>query len=182
MKLENAGFQLPQKERITPTRLFNTSALPLDLSGVDVPANPDFYPSSKQSKSTRRSATAPSTKQMQMVASARAMNGTILKVIMIPRPGFGCVLTLQSKPAPIQSIYQLTVSSLPECNCPAFKDMISKFGRKRNSFMYCKHLYFIFVKVSNADPKVDLFIHAPTFSFNEVKLILEGGLLTLSTS
>ena len=29
VKLENAGFQLPQKERITPTRLFNTSAPPL---------------------------------------------------------------------------------------------------------------------------------------------------------
>ena len=119
---------------------------------------------------------------MQMVASARAMDGTILKVTMIPRPGFGCVIMLQSKPAPTQSIYQLTVSSLPECNCPAFKDMISKFGRKRNSFLHCKHLYFIFVKVSNLDPEVDLFIHAPTFSFNEVKLILEGGLLTQSTS
>ena len=28
VKLKNAGFQLPQKERITPTRLFNTSAPP----------------------------------------------------------------------------------------------------------------------------------------------------------
>jgi len=36
--------------------------------------------------------------------------------------------------------------------------------------------------VSNANPEVDLFIHAPTFSFNEVKFILEGGLLTQSTS
>ena len=182
LKLENAGFQLPQKERITPTRLLNTSAPPLDLSGVDVPTNPDSYPSSRQSKATRRSAIAPSAKQMQIVASARAMDMTILKVTMIPRPGFGCVLTLQSKPAPTQSIYQLTVSSLPECNCPAFIDMISKFGRKRNPFLHCKHLYFVFVKVSNADPEVDLFIHAPTFSFNEVKFILEGGLLTHSTS
>jgi hypothetical protein len=182
VKLENAGFQLLQKERITSTRLFNTTAPPLDLSGVDVPTNPNSYPSSKQSKTTKRFATAPSTKQMQMVASARAMDGTILKVTMIPRPGFGCVLTLQSKPTPIQSIYQLTVSSLPECNCPAFKDMISNFGRKRNSFLHCKHLFFIFVKISNTDPEVDLFIHAPTFSFNEVKFILEGSLLIQSTS
>jgi hypothetical protein len=43
--------------------------------------------------------------------------------------------------------------------------------------MNCKHLYYIFVKVSNLDAEVNLFIHAPTFSFNEVKLILEGGLL-----
>ena len=182
LKLENGRFQRPQKARITPTRLFNTSAPPLDLFGVDVPANSDSYPSSRQSKAMRRYATAPSTKQIKMVAFAQAMDGTILKVTMIPRPGFGCVLTLQSKPAPTQFIYQLTVSSLAECICPAFKDMISKFGCKRNYFMHCKHMYFIFVKVSNADLEVDLFIHAPTFSFNEVKLILEGGLLIQSTS
>jgi hypothetical protein len=174
LKLVNAGFLLAQKERITSTRLFNTSAHPLDLSGVNVPANPDSYLLSKQSKFTRRSATASSRKQMQMVASAQAMDETILKVTMIPRFEFGCMITLQSKPAPKRSIYQLTVSTLPECNCPAFKDMISKFGRKQNSFIYCKHLYFIFIKLFNADPEVDLFIHAPTFSFNEIKLIIEG--------
>jgi hypothetical protein len=108
LKLENVGFQLAQKERIMPI-FFYTSALSLNLSGVDVPANPNSYPSSKQSKSTRRSTTAPSTKQMQMVASARALDGTILKVTMIPRREFGCVIMLQSKPIPTQSIYQLTV-------------------------------------------------------------------------
>ena len=84
LKLENADFKLPQKECITPNHLFNTST-PLNLSGVDVPANPNFYPSSKQSKSTRRSATAPLTKQMHVVASVQAMEKTILKVTMIPR-------------------------------------------------------------------------------------------------
>jgi hypothetical protein len=182
INLENAGFQLPEKERITPTRLFNNSAPPLDLSDVDVPPNPDFYPISRQSKSTRRSTHVPSAKQMQMVASAQVMQGTILKVTMIPRPGFGCVINLQSKPAPTQSIFQVIVSSLPECTCPAFKDMISKCFRKRNSFLHCKHLYFLFVKISKLDPEVNLFIHAPTFSFNEVKIILEGGLLTHSSA
>jgi hypothetical protein len=123
LKLENVGFQLPKKERITLTPLFNTSVLPFDLSGVDVPSNPDFYPSSRQSKTTRQSATAPSTKQMQMMASARAMNGTILKVTMIPHPKCDCDIMLQSKSAPIQSNYQFKVSSLRECNCPAFKDI-----------------------------------------------------------
>ena len=42
--------------------------------------------------------------------------------------------------------------------------------------MHCKHLYFIFVKVFNADPKVDLFIHALTFSSNEVKFFLDWGM------
>ena len=68
--------------------------------------------------------------------------------------------------------YTYTIS-LPTHCCPTFKDMISKLIRKQNYFLHCKHLYFIFVKVSNLDPDVDLFIHAPTFSFNEVKLILK---------
>ena len=110
-----------------------------------------------------------------MVAPAQAMDGTILKVTMIPRPGFGCMIMLQSQPAPTQSIYQLTKNSLPECNCSAFKDIISKFGRKQNSIRHCKHLYFICVKVSNVDPNVDLFIYAPAFSFNKIKLILKGA-------
>ena len=79
--LENAGFQLPQKECITPTRHFNTSAPPLDLSGVDVPANPNSYPSSKQSKSTRRSATAPLTKQMHM--GWISFGNYVLKMLMM---------------------------------------------------------------------------------------------------
>ena len=60
--------------------------------------------------------------------------------------------------------------------------MISKFGRKRNPYQNCKHLYYIFIKVLNLDPEVNLFIHAPIFNFNEVKLILEGGLLSQPTS
>ena len=77
--------------------------------------------------------------------------------------GFGCVIMLQSTPANTQSIYQLIVSSMPGCNCLAFKDMIST------------HFYFIFVKVSNIDPDINLFIHTPILSFNEVKFILKGA-------
>ena len=67
--LENADFQFPPKERITPNHLFKTSTLPLDLSGVGVPSNPDTYLASRQSKLARQSNMASSTKQMQMVAS-----------------------------------------------------------------------------------------------------------------
>ena len=89
---------------------------------------------------------------------------------------------LQSKPSPTDAVYKVTVSSHPECTWAAFKDMIIKFRSKRNSYLNCKHLYYIFFKVSNFDPKINMFIHAPTFSFNKVKLILEGGLLTRSTT
>jgi hypothetical protein len=57
--------------------------------------------------------------------------------------------------------------------------MISKFGRKQNLFLHCKHLYFIFMMVSNVDPEINLFIHASKFSFNEVKLIFKRGSLDI---
>jgi hypothetical protein len=174
--LENAGFQLPPKERITLTQLFTNSATPLDMSRIHVPENPDFIPTTRLSKLVRRSSNAPSAKQRQMVASAEAMHATVLKITMILQLGFGCIITLQSKLEPQPPIYQVTVSSLPEYNCAYFLDMISKFGRKRNSYMICKHLYYIFIKVSNLDADVNSFIHAPTFNFNEVKLILERNL------
>jgi hypothetical protein len=180
--LDNAGFQLPPKERITPPRLFTNSATPLHMFRIRVPEHPDFIPPTRLSKFVRRSSNAPSVKQRQMAASAEAMHDTVMKLTMIPQPGFGCIITLQSKSEPQPPIYQVTVSSLQECNYAYFLDMISKFGRKRNSYMNCKHLYYIFIKVSNLDADVNLFIHAPTFSFNEVKLILDGGLLTHSTS
>ena len=98
---------------------------------------------------------------------------------MIPQPGFGCIITLQSKAPPIDCVYQLTINSYLDCMCPAFKEMMSKFGRRGVLFKYCKHLYYIFVKVCALDPELNLFIHAPTFSFNEIKLVLESGILTL---
>jgi hypothetical protein len=180
--LENACCQLPPKERITPTRLFTNSAPPLEMSRIRVPEHPDFIPPTRFSKVVRRSDNAPSAKQRQMIASAKAMHGTILKLTMIPQPGFDCIITLQSKLEPQPSIYQVIVSSLLECNCAYFLDMISKFGRKQYSYLNCKHLYYIFIKGSDLDAEVNLFIHDPTFSFNEVKLIFEGGLLTQSTS
>jgi hypothetical protein len=50
------------------------------------------------------------------------------------------VIMLFSKPAPTQSIYQLTLSSFSKYSFPAFKDMISEFGRKQNSILHYKHI------------------------------------------
>ena len=106
-----------------------------------------------------------------------ALEASILKVTMIPQPGFGCIISLQSKPSPTDSVYQLTMRSYPDCTCPAFKETMSKFGRRGFAYKHCKHLYYILVKVCALDPEVDLFIHAPTFSFNEIRLVLERGIL-----
>ena len=143
--------------------------------------NPQQYPRTRKSKSIRRSNSGPSSRQLLNINFAKAMQMSILKVTMISQPGLGCIITLQSKPPPTNCVYQLTISSYPNCTCPAFKEKMSKFGRRGVPFKYCKHLYYIFVKVCALDPELNLFIHAPTFSFNEIKFVLENGILTTST-
>lgn len=111
-----------------------------------------------------------------MVASIQTMDGSILKVIMIPCPGYGCVIMLQSKLAPIQLVYQLPVSSLSKCNCPAFKDLISKFGRNQNYFLHCGHFNFIFIKVCNIEYDINLFIHTPHLASTSSKSSSRGAI------
>jgi hypothetical protein len=94
--LENAGFQLPPKEHITPTRLFTNSAPPLDMSRFRVPENLDFIPTTRLSKLVRRSSSAPSAKQKQMVASAEAMHATVLKLTMIPQPDYHTAVQIKT--------------------------------------------------------------------------------------
>jgi hypothetical protein len=179
--LENAGFQLPQKQSVPMSRTFNSSAPPRDLSQVSMPDNADVYPKTRKSKNMRRSITCASSKHMQNIDSARAMKASILKVVMIPQPGFGCVVTLQSKPAPTESVYHLSISAYPNCNCPAFKDTMAKLGRRGCPFRPCKHLYYLYIQVCKLEADHDLFMHAPTLSFKEVKTILERGILAHAT-
>ena len=39
--------------------------------------------------------------------------------------------------------------------------------------MYCKHLYYVFRFLCKVDYGNDKFIHAPTYSYNEVMRLLE---------
>ena len=149
----------------------------MDFSSLQVLENSDHFLGTRKSKCMRRSNIGPSSKQLLSINSAMALEASILKVTMIPQPGFGCIISLQSKPSPTNFVYQLTVSSYSNCSCPAFKETMSKFGRGGFTYKHCKHLYYILVKVCALDPEVDLFIHAPTFSFNKIRLVLERGIL-----
>ena len=60
--LENARFQLPQRELVTPSQLFGNSTLPMDFSTLQVLENPDQYPETQKSKSVQRSNSGPSSK------------------------------------------------------------------------------------------------------------------------
>jgi hypothetical protein len=177
LALEAAGFQLPQKVPVSPRRLFSTAPSPANLDSVPVPADADRYPGKREGKLVKRTATRPNPQQRLSMGSADSLKAQLRSVTMIPHPGHGCIIALDSMTPPDVTQYHITISSLPGCTCPAFKKTMTNF-RGRSQFSYCKHVYYIFLKVCHRNPDVDLFIHAPTFSFNEVKVILESGILT----
>jgi hypothetical protein len=71
----------------------------------------------------------------------------------------------------------ITIGTFSDCSCLYFKDMVMKALSKRGQWANCKHLYFIFTVICGLDAEIDDFIHAPSFSFNEVKCVLKNGIL-----
>ena len=51
--------------------------------------------------------------------------------------------------------------------------MMSGALGKRLQWIYCKQVYYIFRYLCEMDYKVDTFMHAPSYSYNEVMQVLE---------
>jgi len=135
-----------------------------------IPRLADEHPKIRAGKPIHRNPKAPMTKQQNNYASALNLNARIDRVTMVPHPGFGCIILLQSELQPQIENYMMTISSFLECNCPNFKE-INSLG-KRESWANCKHLYYIFTVTCNLESMSDVFMHAASFSFNKVKLVL----------
>jgi hypothetical protein len=177
LDFESTGFQLPQRAVISPRRLFGMEELPFDLASFPTPTSPNGFPKTRSGKSIRRNNNVPTTKQANNCASSLTLKGDVHKVTMIPHLGFGCIITFDSGALPKVEQYLITIGSFPECSCEYFKDMARKSLGKRGLWASCKHLYFVFTVIGSLKSERDAFIHAPTFSFNEVKQILESGIL-----
>jgi hypothetical protein len=177
LDFESVGFQLPQHTVISPRRLFGMDELPFDFASFPTLAFPNEFPKTKSGKSIRRNNNAPSTKQANNCASSLTLKGQIRKVTMIPHPGYGCIVTLDSGAPPKVQQYLITIGTFPECSCEYFKDIATKSLGKRGQWTSCKYLYFVFTVIDNLKSERDAFIHAPSFSFNEVKQILENSIL-----
>jgi hypothetical protein len=177
LDLEQAGFQLPQRAVISPRRFFGMEELPSDLSSYPIPASPDEHPKIRSGKNIWRNKNAPTIKQANNCASSLTLKGHLRQVMMIPHPGFGCIITLDFGVPPKVQQYMITIGSFPECSYEYFKDMATKSLGKRGQWASCKHLYFVFTVIGSLNSDRDPFIHAPSFSFNEVKQILESGIL-----
>ncbi len=169
-KLEEAGFQLQQQSQMSPRRLFMTSAnLPIPRSEFQAPENHDSYPKTRFGKARRRNSDAPNSAHQNKWETARLMNGYyVTAVTTIPYPGYGAVLSIRSDK---EKTYSLSISNLPQCDCEDFKNM--SLRSRSPKWVPCKHFYYIFMYLCKMDIARDNFMHAPTYSYNEVMQILE---------
>jgi hypothetical protein len=71
----------------------------------------------------------------------------------------------------------ITIGTFPNSSCSYFKEMLTKSLGKQGQLANYKHLYFIFIVICNLDCEVDVFMHALSSSFKEVKRVLENGVL-----
>ena len=151
--------------------------LPFNPTSFPTPTSADECQKTRLGKSIHRYNNAPTTKQANNCASSLTLKGQIYKVTMIPHPGYGYIVTLDSGAPPKVQQYLITIGTYLECSCENFKDMATKSLGKRGGQASCKHLYFVFTVIGSLKSERDAFIHAPSFSFIEVKQILESGIL-----
>ena len=177
LALKAAGFRLPQCQVISPRWLFGgETSIELVLT-YPIPSSPNEHPNSQAKKMIRRNPKASTVKQQINCASALTLNACIGKVTMVPHPRFGCIVSLHSGVHLCSENYMLTISSFLACTCPNFKEMKLRSLGKHGAWTNCKHLYYVFSVTCNLQSAVDIFMHAASFSFNEVKQVLLSGIL-----
>jgi hypothetical protein len=108
------------------------------------PPNPDIHSTTRNNKSIRRNVNAPMVKHRNKWESARNIKGTVLGVTVLPFPGLGAIISLESEVEHDKKVYQITISHFPECTCPDFLNMAVASIGKRAPYVNCKHLYYIF--------------------------------------
>jgi hypothetical protein len=136
-----------------------------------VPLNPDAHPTSRFGKSVRRNLAPPTVDHKNKWESAGLMDGYyVVGITAIPYPGFEMLINIVSKE---DITYRVTIGDMPHCTCFDFKKMSSQSLGNKEKWVYCKHLYYVFRFLCKLNYDSDKFIHAPTYSYNEVMRLLE---------
>ena len=136
-----------------------------------MPLNPDAHPTFKFGKTVRRNPIVPMAYYKNKWESVGLMDGYyVVGVTAIPYPGYGVIINIASKE---DLTYRITIGDIPHCTCPDFTKMSSQALGKKGKWVYCKHLYYVFRFLCKVDYESDKFIHAPTYTYNEVMRLLE---------
>ena len=79
-----------------------------------------------------------------------------------------------------KNAYQVTIGMFPTCSCPDFVNMVVSAIGGRQQYVNCKHLYYLYKYFCKMDVYKDKFIQAPSYSFNELKLLLlRAGIIAI---
>jgi len=127
LALEEGGFQLQQREDVSPRRLFGDSSnVASSMAELPTPAQADQYPTLRFGKKIRRTNNGPCVQQRNKWESALNVDGQITSVTMIPHPGIGCIILFQSRKKAKTEEYRITISTFPSCTCPDFVEMSAR--------------------------------------------------------
>jgi hypothetical protein len=172
LALEDVGFQLQQSGALLPScRLTTITMLPIPRMDFHVPRNPDAHPSSRFGKSVHRNLVRPTVDHKNKWETAGLMDiYYVVGKIAIPYPWFGVLINIVSKE---DITYRVTIGDMPHCTCFDFTKMSSQSLGNKEKWVYCKHLYYVFEFLYKVNYDSDKFIHAPTYSYNEVMRPLE---------
>jgi hypothetical protein len=172
LALENVGFQLQQSGALSPSRRLTTiTMLPNPRMDFHVPLNPDAHPASRFGKSMRRNLAPPTVDHKNKWESAGLMNRYyVVGITPILYLEFGVLINIVSKE---DITYRVTIGDMPHCTCFDFNKMSSQSLGNKEKWVYCKHLYYVFRFLCKMNYDSDKFIHAPTYSYNEVMRLLK---------
>jgi hypothetical protein len=109
--LQDAGFKLQERLSMLPRHMFMLSnlleALVFDHLGQP---NPDIHPTTRNSKSIWRNVNAPTAEHRNKWESARNIKGMVLGITILPFPGLGAIISLESGVEPDKKVYRITIS------------------------------------------------------------------------
>ena len=179
--LQHAGFCLQERPVLLPRQLFNMSKVfsPI-LYDHPLPKNSNVHPTLRNNKAIRRIANAPTAKQRNKKESVGNITGQILEVTLLPLSGLGGIVELETGSAYNKNAYRVTMGQFSTCMCPDFVNMAVSAIGGRQQYVNCKHLYYLYRYFCKMDVNKDKFIHAPSYSFSELKeLLVRAGMITL---
>ena len=143
--LQHVGFRLQERPVLSPRHLFNMSGIfnPIFFDHAS-PKNSNVHPTVRNNKAIRRIANAPTSEQRNKWESAANIRGKILGITLLPHPGLGAIVELQTGLACNKNAYRVTVGQFSTCTCPDFVNMVVSTIGGRQQYVNCKHLYYLY--------------------------------------
>jgi len=180
--LQHVGFHLQEQPTLSRRCLFNMSNIFKNiLYDQPPPKDVDVYLIVMNNQTIWRIANAWTIEKWNKWENASNIKGQILAVTLPPFLGLGAIVSLEIVLEYNKIFYQITMGMFWVCTYPDFMSMVVSAIASREQYTNCKHLYYLYWYFYKIDIHNDKFIHAPSYSFNEVKLlIVESGIITIS--